>query len=64
MGDIDALAQNIAEIGLLHPIVVRPPARNGRSQLIAGARRLRAYLKLGRDRIPATVLDLDQIVAR
>jgi ParB-like nuclease domain len=61
MGDIDALAQNIAEIGLLHPIVVTP-AQDGRSRLIAGARRLLAYRKLGRERIPATVLDLHQIV--
>ena len=61
MGNIDELAQNIAELGLLHPIVVTPP-RDGRWQLIAGARRLLAYRKLGRERIPATVLDLDQIV--
>jgi N6-adenosine-specific RNA methylase IME4 len=61
MGDIDTLAQNIVELGLLHPIVVTPP-RDGRWQLIAGARRLLAYRKLGRERIPATVLDLDQIV--
>jgi N6-adenosine-specific RNA methylase IME4/ParB-like chromosome segregation protein Spo0J len=61
MGNIDELAQNIAELGLLHPIVVTPP-RDGRWQLIAGARRLLAYRKLDRERIPATVLDLDQIV--
>ena len=24
LGDIDALAANIAELGLLHPIVIRP----------------------------------------
>ena len=57
LGDIDALAQNIAEVGLLHPIVVTPVGL-----LIAGERRLDAYQKLGRERIPVTVLDLDQIV--
>jgi ParB family chromosome partitioning protein len=57
MGDIVALAENIADIGLLHPVVVTPAG-----QLIAGERRLRAYQHLGRERIPATVLDLDQIV--
>ena len=61
MGNIAELAQNIAEIGLLHPIVVTPPAQGGRQQLIAGARRFHAYHMLGWDRIPATVLDLDQI---
>jgi N6-adenosine-specific RNA methylase IME4 len=57
MGDIDALAQNIAELGLLHSIVVTPTG-----ELIAGERRLLAYRKLRRERIPARVLDLDQIV--
>lgn len=57
MGDIVALAQSIAEIGLLHPVVVTPGG-----QLIAGERRLRAYRELGRERIPATVLDLAQVV--
>jgi ParB-like chromosome segregation protein Spo0J len=35
LGDIDSLASNIKELGLLHPIVVRPDGR-----LIAGERRL------------------------
>jgi hypothetical protein len=46
MGNINELAQNIAELGLLHPIVVTPP-RDGRWQLIAGARRLLAYPQAG-----------------
>jgi N6-adenosine-specific RNA methylase IME4 len=56
-GDIDALARSIESVGLLHPIVVRPDGR-----LIAGARRLRAFKQLGRDKIPVTVIDLDKIV--
>jgi len=50
-GDIDGLAENIAEIGLLHPIVIRPDGR-----LIAGARRLRAFKRLKRDNLEKVVL--------
>ena len=57
MGDIGALAANIADVGLLHPVVVAPDMR-----LIAGERRLRACLSLGWTRIPARVIDLDEIV--
>jgi N6-adenosine-specific RNA methylase IME4 len=56
-GDIDALARNIVEVGLLHPIVVKPDGT-----LIAGARRLTAYKKLRRNVIPVTVVDLEKIV--
>jgi N6-adenosine-specific RNA methylase IME4/ParB-like chromosome segregation protein Spo0J len=51
-GDIDALAQSIATIGLLHPIVVDTTFR-----LIAGERRLRAHQQLGKTDILATVTD-------
>src|SRR5215831_17083527 len=57
MGDIDGLAASMAELGLLHPIVVRPDGT-----LIAGERRLRAAKELGWTEIPATVVDLNQIV--
>jgi N6-adenosine-specific RNA methylase IME4 len=56
-GDLDALARSIDSIGLLHPVVIRTDGR-----LIAGARRLRAFKQLGRDKIPVTVIDLDKIV--
>ena len=56
-GDIQALAENIDEIGLLHPIAVTPDRR-----LIAGARRLMAFKYLGRTEIPVHVVDLDEIV--
>lgn len=42
MGDIEGLAADIAEIGLLHPIIVSPEGK-----LLAGERRLRAAEKLG-----------------
>ena len=45
------------EIGLLHPIVIRPDGK-----LIAGERRLRAAKLLGWTEIPVTVVDLDDVV--
>ncbi|MGB6351780.1 MAG: MT-A70 family methyltransferase [Pseudolabrys sp.] len=57
LGDIAALAANIKEIGLLHPVVIR---RDG--TLIAGARRIAAAKTLGWKKIPATVIDLDDIL--
>jgi N6-adenosine-specific RNA methylase IME4 len=56
MGDIDALAKSISEVGLLHPIVVRPDG-----VLVAGERRLRAAKLLGWETIPVTVVDLAAI---
>jgi ParB-like chromosome segregation protein Spo0J len=56
MGDIAALARNISEIGLLHPIVVTPDGT-----LIVGGRRLAAYKQLGRTDIPVTVVDIAEI---
>jgi N6-adenosine-specific RNA methylase IME4/ParB-like chromosome segregation protein Spo0J len=56
-GDVDALARSIDSVGLLHPVVIRPDGR-----LIAGARRIKAFKQLGREKIPVTVVDLDKIV--
>ena len=56
-GDIDSLARSIADVGLLHPIVVRPDGT-----LIAGERRLRAVQALGWTSIPVTIVDLDAVV--
>ena len=57
MGDLDWLAVSMAELGLLHPVVIGPDGR-----LIAGERRLRAAKALGWTEIPVTVVKLDQIV--
>jgi ParB-like chromosome segregation protein Spo0J len=57
LGDIDSLAANIAEVGLLHAIVVAPDYR-----LIAGARRLHALRKLGRTHVPVRIVPIDDIV--
>lgn len=55
LGDLRSLADSIAEVGLLHPVVVTPEAR-----LIAGQRRLEACRLLGWAEIPVTVIDLYQ----
>jgi ParB family chromosome partitioning protein len=57
MGDIAALAASVAEVGLLHPVVITPDG-----ELIAGGRRLRAAESLGWTEIPVTVIDLDSVV--
>jgi len=58
LGDIDALAESIAHIGLLHPIIVTTE-----HALVAGRRRLAAYEHLGRETIEARVIDLDDPLA-
>jgi N6-adenosine-specific RNA methylase IME4/ParB-like chromosome segregation protein Spo0J len=55
LGDLKSLAASIAEVGLLHPVVVTPVGR-----LIAGQRRLEACRGLGWTDIPVTVVDLLQ----
>jgi len=55
--DLAELADSLREHGLVQPIVVR--ARGDRYQLIAGQRRLAAARKLGWERVPARVLDVD-----
>jgi ParB family chromosome partitioning protein len=54
---IDELCQTIRTHGLIQPIVVR--MRNDRYELIAGERRLRATKKLGMEKIPAIVKELN-----
>lgn len=57
LGDVASLAESIRQVGLLHPVVVRPDGT-----LIAGARRVAAARLLGWDSIPVTVVDLAEIV--
>jgi N6-adenosine-specific RNA methylase IME4/ParB-like chromosome segregation protein Spo0J len=57
LGDVGALARSIAEVGLLHPIVI-----NGDRTLIAGERRVAACRALGWREIAATVVNLDETV--
>lgn len=57
LGDIGALAQSIADVGLLHPVVVTPDGK-----LIAGQRRLAAVTMLGWAEVPVTVIDIEDVV--
>lgn len=58
MGDIDALAKSIEEVGLLQPIGITPDY-----ELVFGERRLRAYRDiLGRDTIPARIVQVQSVL--
>ncbi len=57
LGDLDALARSIEDVGLLHPVVVTPDGL-----LVAGMRRLEACRRLGMRRVPVTVVDLVDVV--
>ena len=56
VGDVDALADSIMEVGMLHPIVV-----SEKNELIAGWRRIEAYKKIGFERIPVTVVGMGDL---
>ena len=53
LGDLRILTDSIADVGLLHPVVVTLEGR-----LIAGQRRLEACRSLGWTDVPVTVVDL------
>ncbi len=55
-GELSALAESIAENGLLQPVSVRKTG--GGYELIAGERRLRACKLIGRQKIEAIVYDI------
>lgn len=52
--EIEGLAVSLQDVGMLQPVVVRPVG-NGRYELVAGERRLRAAKLAGLTRIPAVV---------
>lgn len=58
MGDLDALAASIEAIGLLQPIGI-----DSNYRLIFGERRLRAFEKLGRERIPARIINVPHLLS-
>jgi ParB family chromosome partitioning protein len=55
---LQELADSITEQGLVQPVVVRPLARQGRYELIAGERRWRACRMAGLETIPALVREI------
>lgn len=57
--DVAALAANIAEAGILQPLIVRPlPRPEGAYEVVAGNRRLAAAVKLQLDAVSCRVLEL------
>lgn len=60
---IEELAESIAAVGLVQPIRVRPREEGG-YELIAGERRWRAHLHLGRRTIDAVVTDASDRAAK
>jgi ParB family chromosome partitioning protein len=52
---LTALTESIREVGVLQPIVVRPPDDEGKFTLVAGERRLRASRAAGLTEIPAVI---------
>ena len=64
--DIDELADSIAQVGLLEPIVVSPTEDEGKYEIITGQRRFLAHQELNKPTIWAAVLDkrVDEITAK
>jgi len=71
--EIRSLAESIAEVGLIQPVVVRKSVTSGDTskfaaqgvtpgdtfyELVAGERRVRAHAQLGRDQIKAVVVEV------
>ena len=56
-GDIEILAKNISNIGLLHPVTI-----NQYNKLIDGQRRILAFEKLGKTEIHCFKIDLEEII--
>lgn len=61
---LEALAESIAEHGLIQPITITPQ-KNGRYMIVAGERRWRAAKKAGLTSIPALIKELtDEEIAK
>jgi ParB family chromosome partitioning protein len=59
---LDDLTASIKEKGVVQPVLVRPE-KEGKYELIAGERRLRAVKSIGIDKIPAIVKKADDVNA-
>ena len=57
LGDLHSLTRSIQALGLLHPIVVTPDKR-----LVAGARRLETFKRMGRTEIPVHILPIRDVL--
>lgn len=59
---LDELCESIAAVGVVEPIIVRPTG-NGRYQIIAGERRVKASYMCEKDKIPAVVRQVSDQLA-
>lgn len=57
-GDLEELADSIAQVGILQPIIVRPDGIG--YEIIAGERRYQAACKVGLEKVPVIVKDIDE----
>jgi len=57
-GDLDELAEDLREHGVLQPIVVHPADGNGRHLIHFGSKRLRAARRAGLTHVPVVIRDL------
>lgn len=56
MGNLEELAENIKEYGVLEPIIVRP--KEEKFEVVVGERRVRASIMAGLKEIPAIIRPL------
>ena len=54
---LQGLTASIREVGVLQPVIVRPPTEDGQYVLVAGERRWRAAQLAGLEEIPAVIRD-------
>ncbi|MDK2883319.1 MAG: ParB family transcriptional regulator, chromosome partitioning protein [Bacillota bacterium] len=59
---LDELAESIREVGVLHPLVVRPLG-DGRYEIVSGHRRLMAAKIAGLEEVPCVVREMDDTEA-
>ncbi|MCX7918321.1 MAG: ParB N-terminal domain-containing protein [bacterium] len=59
LGDIETLAEDIQQHGMVHPLVV-----NQNNELLAGYRRLKAAERLGWHEVPVTIIHSDQTLTQ
>ncbi len=56
---LDGLCENIRQVGMVHPITVRY-CGEGRYEIVAGARRYLAALRLNLEKIPCIITDFEE----
>lgn len=60
--DIWMLANNISQVGLINPVIIRKK-ENGKYERISGFRRIEAVKKLGHEKVKAIITEVDEKTA-